>query len=64
MSPLGCRTKGLPSVKGANWHNKRIHEMCRVTMLQTDVYRITSESLQKRTGIFSLAHYLASRRLL
>ena len=48
----------------ANWHNKRIREMCRVTMLQTYVYRITSESLQKRTGVFSLEHYLASRTLL
>jgi hypothetical protein len=48
----------------ANWHNKRIREMCRVTMLQTHVYRITSESLQKRTGVFSLEHYLASRTLL
>ncbi len=36
----------------------------RVTMLQTHVYRITSESLQKRTGVFSLEHYLASRTLL
>ena len=34
----------------ANWHNKRVREMCRVTMLQTHVCRITSESLQKRTG--------------
>ncbi len=48
----------------ANWHNKQIREMCRVTMLQTHVYRITSESLQKRTGVFSLEHYLASRTLL
>ena len=38
--------------------------MCRVTMLQTHVYRITSESPQKRTGVFSLEHYLASRTLL
>jgi hypothetical protein len=48
----------------ANWHNKRVREMCRVTMLQTYVYRITSESLQQRTGVFSLEHYLASRTLL
>ena len=48
----------------ANWHNKRIREMCRVTVLQTHVYRITSESPQKRTGVFSLEHYLASRTLL
>ncbi len=33
-------------------------------MLQMHVYRITSESLQKRTGVFSLEHYLASRTLL
>ena len=43
----------------ANWHNKRIREMCRVTMLQANVFRITSESLQKCTGVFSLEHYLA-----
>ena len=47
-----------------NWHNKRIREMCRVTMCQTYVHRITSVSFQKRTGVFSLAHYLASRTLL
>ena len=48
----------------SNWHKKRIREMCRVTMCQTFVHRITSESLQKRTGAFSLEHYLASRTLL
>ena len=48
----------------SNWHNKRVREMCRVTMCQTLVHRITSESLQKRTGVFSLEHYLASRTLL
>ena len=30
----------------------------------TDVHRITSESLQKRTGVFSLEHYPASRTLI
>ncbi len=38
--------------------------MCRVTMLHTHAYRITSEGLQKRTGVFSLEHYLPSRTLL
>jgi len=38
--------------------------MCRVTMLQTRVYRIASKGLQKHTGVFSLEHYLASRTLL
>ena len=47
-----------------NWHNKRIHEMCRVTMMQTYVHRITSKSPQKRTGIFALEHELGSRTLL
>ena len=28
-----------------NWHNKRKREMCRVTMLQIHLYRITSDSL-------------------
>ena len=46
----------------ANWHNKRVREMCRVAILQTHVYLITSESLQN--GVFSLEHYLASRTLL
>ena len=48
----------------SNWYNKRVRKMCRVTMRQTFVHRITSESLQKRTGVFSLEHYLASRTLL
>ena len=48
----------------SNWHNKRVRDMCRVTMCQMSVHRITSESLQKRTGVFSLEHYLASRTLL
>jgi hypothetical protein len=47
-----------------NLHNKRIREMCRVTTLQTHVYRITSKGLQKRTGVFTLERYLASRSLL
>ena len=46
------------------WHNKRIREMCRVTMCQTFVHRITSKSLQQRTGVFELQHYVASRTLL
>ena len=46
------------------WHNKRIREMCRVTMCQTMVHRITSKSLQQRTGVFDLQHYVASRTLL
>ena len=33
-------------------------------MCQTFVHRITSESLQKRTGVFALEHYPASRTLL
>jgi hypothetical protein len=33
-------------------------------MYQTPVHRITSVSLQKRTGVFSLEHYLASRTIL
>jgi hypothetical protein len=38
--------------------------MCRVTMCQTFVHRITSQSLQKGTGVFALEHYLANRTLL
>jgi len=47
-----------------NWHNKRIHEMCRVTMCQSFVHQMSSVSLQKRTGVFSIEYYLASRTLL
>jgi len=43
-----------------NWHIKRVRKICRVTIYQTFVNRITSESLQKRTGVFALEHYLAS----
>ena len=38
--------------------------MCRVTMRQTYIHRISSKSLQQRTGVFELEHYLASRTLL
>ena len=38
--------------------------MCRVTIYITFSQRITSVNLQKRTGVFSLEHYLASRTLL
>ena len=31
----------------SNWHNKRVREMCRVSMCQTFVHRITSESLRE-----------------
>jgi len=37
-----------------NWYNKRICEICRVTICQTLVHQITSVCLQKRTGVFSL----------
>ena len=42
----------------------RIHEICRITMCQTFVHRITTGSPQKRTGVFLLGHYLTSRTLL
>ena len=48
----------------SRWHNKRLREMCRVTMCQTFVHGITSKSLQQRTGVFEVEHYLASRTLL
>ena len=38
--------------------------MCRVTMCQAMAHRITSRSLQKRTGLFDLQHYVARRTLL
>jgi hypothetical protein len=50
--------------KLCHWHSKRIRETCRVTMRQATLYRITSRSLQQRTGVFDLQHYLASRTLL
>ena len=38
--------------------------MCWVTMCQSFVHQISSVSLQKRTGVFSIEYYLASRTLL
>jgi hypothetical protein len=47
------------------WHNKRTREMYRVAMFhQTMAHRITSKSMQQRTGIFDLQHNVASRTLL
>ncbi len=63
----GCESRCLTaeSVRRlANWHNNQVCEMRRVPMLQTHVCRITSESPQKLTRVFSLEHYLASRKLL
>ena len=47
-----------------NWHNKRIREMCRVTMCQSFVHQISAVSLQKRMGVFSIEYCLASRTTL
>ena len=63
----GCESRCLTaeSVRRlSNWHNKRIRKMCRVPMCQAFVHRITSASLQKRIGVFSLGNYLATRTLL
>ncbi len=38
----------------ANWHNKLIREMSRITMLQTHINPITFESPQKRAPVRSL----------
>ena len=46
-----------------NWHNKRIREMCRVTMHQVELYGITSVELQKRIGIWDLDYYVGRRTL-
>ena len=58
-----CLTEASVS-RLSSWHNKRIREMCRITMRQTYIHRISSKSLQQRTGVFELEHYLASRTLL
>ena len=63
----GCESWCLSAAslnKLCRWHNKRIREMCHVTMCQTIVHRITSKSLEQRTGVFDLQHYVASRTLL
>jgi hypothetical protein len=63
----GCESWCLSAAslsKLSNWHNKRIREMCRVTMCQTMVHRITSKSLQQRTGVYDIQHYVASRTLM
>jgi len=60
----GCESQCLSaeSVRRlSNWHNKRIREMFCVTMFPTFVHQTNSESLQKRTEVFSLERYLASR---
>ena len=62
----GCETWCLTESsfrRLSSWHNKRIREMCRVTMRQTYVHHISSKSLQQRTGVFELEHYLASTTL-
>jgi len=46
-----CLTAGFIS-RLRNWHNKRIREMCRVTMCQSFVHQVSSTSSQKRTGVF------------
>jgi len=38
--------------------------MCRVTMCQSFIHQISSASLQKRTGVFSIEYHLANRTLL
>ena len=45
------------------WCNKRIREMCRVTLHQEDLYGITSVELQKRIGIWDLDYYVGRRTL-
>ena len=63
----GCESRCLTAAsirRLSFWHNKRVREMCRVTICETHVHRITSKSLQQRTGVFELQHYLASRTLL
>jgi hypothetical protein len=61
----GCESWCLPAASfNKLWRNKRIREMCRVTMCQTMVHRITSKSLQQRTGVFDLQHYVSSLTLL
>ena len=44
-----------------NRHNKRIREMCRVTMHQVELYGITSVELQKRICIWDLDYYVSTR---
>jgi hypothetical protein len=46
-----------------NWHNKRICEMCRVTMHRVELYGITLVELQKRIGIWDLDYYVGRRTL-
>ena len=43
------------------WYNMRIREMCRITMRQTFIHRITSKSLQQCTGVFEQQHYALRR---
>ena len=63
----GCeswRIKNSPVRRLNSSHSKRVLEVHQVTTFQTYVHRISSKSLQQRTGVFELEHYLASRTLL
>ena len=53
---VALRYFNIRTARLSSWHNKRIREMCRVTMRQTYIHRISSKCLQQRTGVFELEH--------
>ena len=47
----------------ASWHHARLREMCRVTMHQVWIHRITTDELYERIGVQSIEYYIRVRTL-
>ena len=47
----------------ASWHHARLREMCRVTMHQVWIHRITTDELYERIGVKSIEYYIRVRTL-
>ena len=57
-----CLTADLAGIL-ASWHRARLREMCRVTMHQVWIHRITIEELYERIGVRSIEFYIRVRTL-
>ena len=47
----------------ASWRHARLREVCRVTMHQVWIHRITTEELYERIGVQSIEYYIRVRTL-
>ena len=47
----------------ASWHHARLREMCRVTMHQVWIHRITTDELYERIGVKNIECYIRARTL-